>query len=74
MSNRLPSREGCRGTSRTGLRHAGPLDRPFAAGAWLGDDRLFTPLSHEPRYDYPLIVWLPDSRPAAGAGSGFDLS
>lgn len=38
------------------------------ANAWLGDDRLFTPLGYEPGYDYPLLVWLPDP-----ANERFDL-
>lgn len=74
MSNRLPNREACRAAGRTGVGRAVPANRPFDPGAWLGDDRLFTPLSHEPRYDYPLLVWLPESLPASSEARGFDLS
>lgn len=41
---------------------------PSDTNAWLGDDRLFTPLGYEPGYDYPLLVWLPDP-----ANRRFDL-
>ena len=40
------------------------------ASAWLGDDRLFMPLGHEPGYDYPLLVWLSDATEVA---KPFDL-
>jgi phospholipase/carboxylesterase len=40
-------------------RLAAPRGLPDT-NAWLGDDRLFTPLGYEPGYDYPLLVWLPD--------------
>ncbi|MFM8708920.1 MAG: alpha/beta hydrolase [Planctomycetia bacterium] len=46
---------------------------PASSTAWLGDDRLFTPLGHEPGYDYPLLVWLPDAPVASAAGRPFDL-
>lgn len=74
MSNRLPNREGSWSIDRAATWHGSDGDRRFAPGAWLGDDRLFTPLGHEPRYDYPLLVWLPDGRPAAHEVRGFDLS
>lgn len=73
MSSRLPKR-----TSRprrlARRRPDAPRDLSGAAptaawaSAWLGDDRLFMPLGHEPGYDYPLLVWLPDA-----AGKPFDL-
>jgi phospholipase/carboxylesterase len=50
---------------------------PVSTTAWLGDDRLFTPLGHEPGYDYPLLVWLPESSRATAQAPGkvksFDL-
>jgi len=32
---------------------------PWAAD-WTGDARVFVPQGYEPRYDYPLVVWLTD--------------
>jgi phospholipase/carboxylesterase len=69
MSRRMPKKSPS-GQRRPAARAA----LPAAAGptGWLGDDLVFTPLGHEPGYDYPLLVWL------AGAGDGahrrpFDL-
>jgi phospholipase/carboxylesterase len=74
MRRRLPKQSP---RSRSGRRGgaAVPADSglPASATAWLGDDRLFTPLGHEPGYDYPLLVWLPDSPGASDAGRPFDL-
>jgi predicted esterase len=52
---------------------AGPASIASWASAWLGDDRLFMPLGHEPGYDYPLLVWLSGATVAAEAGKPFDL-
>jgi predicted esterase len=78
MSSRLPKR-----TSRPrrlpSRRPDVPRDVAEAAptatwaSAWLGDDRLFMPLGHEPGYDYPLLVWLPDASAAAQGNRPFDL-
>lgn len=55
MRSRLSER-----SARPDPQASGRLSDPLA---WMGDDRLFTPLGYEPGYDYPLVVWLPD--PAA---------
>lgn len=60
MSRRFPKR-----VATVRGRHATPaLARQVLTGAaddWLEGDRLFSPQGFEPRYDYPLLVWLPDS-------------
>jgi phospholipase/carboxylesterase len=60
MSRRFPKL-----TTTACRRHAipAPSRQPssVAADDWLGGDRLFSPLGYEPGYDYPLLVWLPDS-------------
>ena len=76
MSSRLPKRTPR--TSRNPRVTAGPTpSRPVPAPSeWLGDDRLFTPLGHEPGYDYPLLVWLPGASSAVEPtrrGRSFDL-
>jgi len=78
MSSRLPKRTPR--TSRGSRVTAGPTpSRPLPAPSeWLGDDRLFTPLGHEPGYDYPLLVWLPGTAAAEeparrGRRRGFEL-
>lgn len=73
MSSRLPERKTERTAkgnpdaarnpdqrARRGRRAARPhaTAAVAAASAWLGSDRLFTPLAYEPGYDYPLLVWL----------------
>jgi phospholipase/carboxylesterase len=74
MSRRLPKKSpsGQRRRVASPPSAAAPLD-----GGWLGDDQLFTPLGHEPGYDYPLLVWLTGDRLPGGSGpSGqrrFDL-
>lgn len=74
MSSRLPKRtpRPRRLASRAdSLRGAhSPASSAAWAAEWLGDDRLFMPLGHEPGYDYPLLVWLAD--PSATA-KPFDL-
>jgi len=73
MNSRLP-----KAAMRTGSGNptaAGRAARPLSsvASEWLGDDRLFTPLGHEPGYDYPLLVWLPGATPASARRKAFDL-
>lgn len=74
MSGRLPKRSTRRvrssaGSNReAGNRSRGEVAATFTAPEWLGDDKVFTPLGYEPGYDYPLLVWLPDS-----SGPSFDL-
>ncbi len=68
MSSRLPKQHSRGAAARRATVAAGPESRPASsASAWLGDDRLFTPLGHEPGYDYPLLVWLPDTTATATA-------
>lgn len=68
MSSRFPKQHSRGAAGRRATVAAGPESRPASsASAWLGDDRLFTPLGHEPGYDYPLLVWLPDTSPATTA-------
>jgi phospholipase/carboxylesterase len=74
MSRRLPKK------SPSGQRRPAASPPPAAPpvdGGWLGDDQLFTPLGHEPGYDYPLLVWIPgDGLPGGSGPSGrrrFDL-
>lgn len=77
MSGRLPKRtfRPRRLPSRAAARRdtAGGGSTAAWASAWLGADRLFMPLGHEPGYDYPLLVWLSDATAAAEAGRPFDL-
>ena len=74
MNSRLPKRHSRIGSDR---RHAAAdntaASLPCLASEWLGDDRLFTPLGHEPGYDYPLLVWLPDSPQRATRKKAFEL-
>lgn len=66
MRRRLPKK------SPSGQRRPAASTPPASApvdGGWLGDDQLFTPLGHEPGYDYPLLVWLP----GAAGRRPFDL-
>lgn len=71
MSSRLPKQHSRGAAGRRATVAAGPESRPASsASAWLGDDRLFTPLGHEPGYDYPLLVWLPDTTATATATRG----
>jgi phospholipase/carboxylesterase len=74
MNSRLPKRHSRTGSGR---RHAASGDPsahlPCRASEWLGDDRLFTPLGHEPGYDYPLLVWLPEAPQAATRKKAFEL-
>jgi len=68
MSRRLPKKSPS-GQRRPAARPT-PAAAPIDAG-WLGDDQLFTPLGHEPGYDYPLLVWLPGD--AGPSRRRFDL-
>jgi len=79
MSGRLPERTsrpsrlpGRKDSRREDSRrtNVGAASSAAWASAWLGDDRLFMPLGHEPGYDYPLLVWLPDT---TVNGRPFDL-
>ena len=74
MNSRFPKRHPRTGSDR---RHAAAgtsvAHLPCLASEWLGDDRLFTPLGHEPGYDYPLLVWLPETQQAATRRKAFDL-
>jgi len=74
MSSRLPKQTLRSGAERRGSA-AGVTDslRFAPASTWLEDDRLFTPLGHEPGYDYPLLVWLPGTAQAASRKKAFDL-
>lgn len=74
MNSRLPKRHSRVGSDRRRAA-AGGTDAhpPCLASEWLGDDRLFTPLGHEPGYDYPLLVWLPGSPEASRRKKPFDL-
>ena len=74
MNSRLPKRHSRAGSDRRRAA-AGSTDArpPCLASEWLGDDRLFTPLGHEPGYDYPLLVWLPGSPEASLRKKPFDL-
>jgi len=67
MSRRLPKKSpsGQRRPVASPPSAAAPLD-----GGWLGDDQLFTPLGHEPGYDYPLLVWLTGDRLPGGSDPG----
>ena len=74
MSSRLPKPSMRSGSGRRGsasIAAGACLDS--AASAWLGDDRLFTPLGHEPGYDYPLLVWLPDTASVAAGKKSFEI-
>ena len=74
MNSRFPKRHPRTGSDR---RHAAAgtsvAHIPCLASEWLGDDRLFTPLGHESGYDYPLLVWLPETQQAAARRKAFDL-
>jgi len=74
MNSRLPHRHSRNGSDRRGAA-AAPRDAELTglASEWLGDDRLFTPLGHEPGYDYPLLVWLPGSQEASRRAKPFAL-
>lgn len=61
MSSRLPKRRPRPLSDRRGAADGQDAGMPCLASEWLGDDRLFTPLGHEPGYDYPLLVWLPET-------------
>ncbi len=74
MNSRLPKRQSRTGHDRRRVAAGGPESHlPCLASEWLGDDRLFTPLGHEPGYDYPLLVWLPESPQAATRKKPFEL-
>lgn len=74
MSSRLPKQHSRGAAARRATVAAGPESDPASsASAWLGDDRFFTPLGHEPGYDYPLLVWLPDTTATATQQKPFDL-
>ncbi|MFM7292436.1 MAG: alpha/beta hydrolase [Planctomycetia bacterium] len=74
MRRRLQKQSPRSGAGRQGgIPAAAACGLPASSTAWLGDDRLFTPLGHEPGYDYPLLVWLPDAAGASDAGRPFDL-
>ena len=74
MNSRLPKRHSRIGSDR---RYAAAgntaASLPCLESEWLGDDRLFTPLGHEPGYDYPLLVWLPESPQRATRKKAFEL-
>lgn len=74
MNSRLPKRRSRTGSDRrrAATGGSGP-HRPDVASEWLGDDRLFTPLGHEPGYEYPLLVWLPETMHASTRKKAFDL-
>jgi phospholipase/carboxylesterase len=74
MSSRLPKPSVRSGSGRRQKTDGSAGTRLVsAASAWLGDDRLFTPLGHEPGYDYPLLVWLPGGAPVSARHKAFDL-
>jgi len=74
MSSRLPKPSMRSGSGRRGSASvAAGACLDSAASAWLGEDRLFTPLGHEPGYDYPLLVWLPDTAPVAAGKKSFEI-
>jgi len=74
MNSRLPKRHSRAGSDRRRAAAGGTeVHPPCLASEWLGDDRLFTPLGHEPGYDYPLLVWLPGSPEASLRKKPFDL-
>ena len=74
MNSRLPKRRSRTGSDRrSGAAGGADAQPPCLASEWLGDDRLFTPLGHEPGYDYPLLVWLPESPQAATRKRAFEL-
>jgi len=75
MSSRLPKRTP-RGIRQRRRVAAGPeaFRQAHHACDWLGDDRLFTPLGHEPGYDYPLLIWLPNLTEACDAAGASDSS
>ncbi|MEI6255459.1 MAG: hypothetical protein WCQ77_02330 [Planctomycetota bacterium] len=74
MSSRLPQKK-TRNRSAFQRSAAGSRTDLGASKAspWLGDDQLFTPLGYEPGYDYPLLVWLPETSTAATAKKGREL-
>ena len=74
MNSRLPKRRSRTGPDRRGGTEGGSdVNLPSLASEWLGDDRLFTPLGHEPGYDYPLLVWLPESTQESPRKKAFDI-
>jgi len=79
MKSRLPKPGSRNGDSRNGQDGPRGTARETAANVsclgseWLGDDRVFTPLGHEPGYDYPLLVWLPDSSKADARKKPFSI-
>lgn len=74
MNSRLPQRSPRTGSDRRRAATGSHDDQMSCLSSdWLGDDRLFTPLGHEPGYDYPLLVWLPGSPEAARRKKPFAL-
>ena len=74
MNSRLPKRHSRSGSARRQAAAGSTAARlPGMASDWLGDDRLFTPLGHEPGYDYPLLVWLPESPELSTRKKAFEL-
>lgn len=74
MNSRLPKRHSRSGSARRqAATDSAAAGLPGIASDWLGDDRLFTPLGHEPGYDYPLLVWLPESRELSTRKKTFEL-
>lgn len=74
MNSRLPKRHSRSGSARRqAATDSAAAGLPGIASDWLGDDRLFTPLGHEPGYDYPLLVWLPASRELSTRKKTFEL-
>ena len=74
MNSRLPKRHSRTCSDRQPAAAGNPSAHlPSLASEWLGDDRLFTPLGHEPGYDYPLLVWLPEPPQAATRKKAFEL-
>ena len=74
MNSRLPKRHSRSGSARRQAATDSAAARvPVMASDWLGDDRLFTPLGHEPGYDYPLLVWLPESPELSTRKKAFEL-
>ena len=74
MNSRLPNRRSRTGSDRRrGATGGSDAHLPSLASEWLGDDRVFTPLGHEPGYDYPLLVWLPESTHTSPRKKAFEL-
>jgi pimeloyl-ACP methyl ester carboxylesterase len=74
MRRRLPKQAPRSGSDRRGAAPvAADSGLPLSTTAWLGDDRLFTPLGHEPGYDYPLLVWLPEDHEMSALKKPFNL-